>query len=369
MKCSTLLLSGGLLLSAVVLARAELANGIDAVVDDSVITYHEVSALNDQTYESLLRQYRNDPALLEKKMNETRNYNLQVLVDRQLILHDFKSAGYSLPESVLDDLVQERIRQDFGDRATLTKTLEARGMTYDKFRQQVRERFIVEALRSKNISSEIIISPHKVETYYQAHREDYKVEDQVKLRVIVLKAADSTNAPSPDRLAEEIYAKIKEGASFADMAKIYSQGSERAQGGEWPWYDKSVLSRGLADIAKVTLVGNVSQVFSRTVGDDYWVYLYDNGRPALARHYGADPDTKKQKLLEERKIADASAFVLLPSPQEFYVMKVEEVRPEHYKTLSEVREEIEGNLLADERSRLEKQWLDKLKKKTFVRRF
>lgn len=369
MKHASLLLAASLLLTGGTAANAELANGIDAVVDDSVITYHEVSALNDQTAEALVRQYRSDQSVLEKKIDEMRNDNLQRLVDRQLILHDFKTAGYTLPESVLDDLVQERIRQDFGDRATLTKTLEARGMTYDKFRQQVRERFIVEALRSKNISSEIIISPHKVETYYQAHREDYKVEDQVKLRVIVLKASNDTNAPAADKLAQEIYGKLNEGAAFADLAKIYSQGSQRGQGGEWPWYERSQLTRGLADIAYATPSGKVAPVFSRTLGDDYWVYLYEAGRPATARHYGVDPETKKQKLLEERKLADAAAFVLLPSPQEFYLMKVEELHGEHYKPLSEVREEIEGNLLGDERSRLEKLWLDKLKKKTFVRRF
>jgi hypothetical protein len=37
--------------------------------------------------------------------------------------------------------------------------------------------------------------------------------------------------------------------------------------------------------------------------------------------------------------------------------------------LIEVREQIEKDLVAAERTRLEKQWVDKLKKKTFVRVF
>jgi len=37
--------------------RAELVNGIEAIVDDSVITYYEVSARNEQTYETLARDY------------------------------------------------------------------------------------------------------------------------------------------------------------------------------------------------------------------------------------------------------------------------------------------------------------------------
>ena len=348
---------------------AELANGVDAVVDDAVITYHEVNTLNEQAYDSLLRQYRNDPATLEKRMSEVRNDSLDILVKRQLILHEFKTAGYSLPDSVINDLVDERIKQDFGDRATLTKTLDARGMTLDKFRQQVKERFIVEQLRLKNVSSGIIISPHKIEAYYQAHRDDFKVEDEIKLRVIVLKASDDTNAPPAEKLAEEILAKLKEGASFAEMATLYSQGSQRGQGGAWPWYEQSQLTKGLADVAYPISVGKFSGVFSRSTGDDYWVYQYDDGQATIARHYVVDPTTKKEKMVEEKKLTDTSARASLPPPQEFYLMLVEDKHPAHFKPLNEVRDEIDKNLLLAERNRLEDQWIEKLRKKTFVRHF
>jgi len=369
MKALLTLLSAGIFFAGARLAPAEIANGIDAVVDDAVITYHEVNALTEQTYDTLVRDYRNDPPTLEKELAKMRNENLNRLVDRQLILHDFKTAGYTLPESVINDLVEERIKQDFGDRATLTKTLQARGMTLDKFRQQVRERFIVEQLRLKNISSEIIISPHKIEAYYQAHRDEYKVEDELKLRVIVLKASQDTNAPAAEKLAEEIYVKLKEGASFAEMATLYSQGSERAEGGAWKWYKKDELTKGLVDVANSVPVGKFSGVFSRTSGDDYWIYQYEKGLPAGGRHYGVDPQTKNEKLLEERKFAAPTEVESLPPPREFYLMLVEGLRPAHFSALSEVREEIERNLLLGERNRLEKQWLDRLRKKTFVQRF
>ena len=50
-------------------------------------------------------------------------------------------------------------------------------------------------------------------------------------------------------------------------------------------------------------------------------------------------------------------------------MKVEEARVAHVKALAEVRDEIEKNLVLSERERIEKQWIEKLKKKTFVRYF
>ena len=53
------------------------------------------------------------------------------------------------------------------------------------------------------------------------HQDDFKIEDQIKLRMIVLNktSADDTNTV---KLAREIQAKIKDGAAFAEMATVYS---------------------------------------------------------------------------------------------------------------------------------------------------
>jgi parvulin-like peptidyl-prolyl isomerase len=298
-------------------ASAELANAIKAIVNDAVITSQEVDILNEQTADLLVRQYRSEPTTLEKKLTEMQSQNLDSLVERQLILHEFKTAGYRLPETVLDELVDETIKNDFGDRATCTKTLEARGMSIEKFRQQIRERFIIAQLRLKNISSEIIISPHKVETYYLVHRDDFKEEDRVKLRRITLNKSSDPKDPDAKEMAAEILGRLKDGASFAELAAMYSQGT--AESREGVWYDRSALRPELAQTA-----------FSLKPGQ--WSNVIETSR-------------------------------------ECYLLWVDEISTTHYKTLTEVRDVIEKNLLSDERRRLEKQWIDRLKKKTFVEYF
>jgi hypothetical protein len=48
---------------------------------------------------------------------------------------------------------------------------------------------------------------------------------------------------------------------------------------------------------------------------------------------------------------------------------MEEKNPAHTKPLSEVRDQIEKNLLQDEQKRLEAQWIERLKKKTYIKSF
>lgn len=296
--------------------EAEMVDGIEAVVHDSIITMQEVQGLTDPYVKDLSMQYGDNPDVLQQKILDVAKQNREQLVERQLILHEFETAGYNLPESIIDQQLDDYIKSKYGDRVTLTKTLQQEGITFEKFRQQYRDRFIVEEMRYKNINKEIIISPHKIEAYYLDHKNDFKEEDKVKLRMIVLTNAPDTDTTKTRKLAEEILGRLNSGASFGEMASIYSQGSQQKEQGDWGWIDRSVLRKELGDVAFTLKPGERSGV--------------------------------------------------IETPGAFYIMLVEDKHLAHVKDLSEVRDDIEKILLEKERERLQQQWIDKLRKKTFI---
>jgi len=298
--------------------RAELADGVKAVVSDRVITYSQVEEYTAPAADALRRQYADAPDMFQQKLNDALSDSLEQLVERQLILRSFDVDGYQLPEDVVDQLVQDRIRERFGDRVTFIKTLQAQGMTVEQFRKDVRNQYIVSALRQKNVSQEIVISPYKVETYYLAHTNDFKMEDQVKLRMIVLNKTSPDDTNTMQR-ANEVLTEIKNGASFQEMASVYSDGSQKNQGGDWGWVERSVLRKDLAEAAFSLKPGQISGV--------------------------------------------------IDTPESVYLMLIEQTKPAHARPLNEVRDEIEKTLRTQEQARLEKQWVDGLKRKTFIRYF
>lgn len=301
-------------------AGAELVNGIRAVVHDSVITLEEVQRSVIPALGLLQRQYRNDPEAFRQKLNQVIEENVEQLVQRQLILQDWQQSGYQLPETIVEEAVNERLREQFGgDRVRMVKTLQAEGMTLERFRRQVREQIIVEILRNRNISRELIVSPHKIEQYYRANQDKFRAEPEVKLRMIVLNKRSPDDAARVRQLAAEIRSRILEGADFAEMATIYSEGAQRAQGGDWGWVERSVLRKELADVA-----------------------------------FALPPRTCSE---------------VVDLPEACYLLWVDEARPERIRPLSELREEIERTLLVEERARLQKRYVDKLRAKTFVRYF
>jgi parvulin-like peptidyl-prolyl isomerase len=310
------LLAGAALIGAAVQLRAGMIDGMAAVVHDAVVTRLDVADETRKAEEELSRDYGNQPAVYETKLREAEQDNLETLMQRQLILHEFKTAGYNLPERYIEDYVEAEVRSH-GDRMTFIRTLKATGTTFEHFRQGVRDRLIERLMRDKNVSSEIIISPHKIEAYYQEHHESYKLPDRVKLRLIVLNKTSDPEAPRAVELAREILNQINGGASFVEMATVYSDDRLRQQGGDRGWIRRGEL------------------------------------RPEI----------------------DQAAFLLKPgqhsgvieTPEACYMAEVDGVEAAHYSPLNEVRGQIEKDLQDHERARLQKNWIDKLKKKTFWR--
>jgi aspartyl-tRNA synthetase len=60
---------------------------------------------------------------------------------------------------------------------------------------------------------------------------------------------------------------------------------------------------------------------------------------------------------------------VIQTPESDYLMLVEDKRSAHVKPLGEVRDDIEKTLRTQEQARIQKQWIDSLKDKTFVRYF
>ena len=296
--------------------RAELADGVKAIVNDKIITFQEVNDSCAQAIDVLRREYAEQPDLYDEKLNEALNDGLETLIENQLILHEFETKYTPLPDSAVDELVQDNIKERFGDRITCIKTLQAEGETFEKFREDVRERYIIAQLRFKNLSDEkIIISPYKIESYYQSHQDDFKVGDQVKIKMIVLTKDSSDDKIARDK-ATEILSEIHKGSSFDQLAGLYSQ--DPNQNGS-DWIETSVLRKDLADAAATLKPGQTSGV--------------------------------------------------IETSDDCYILRLEDRRPAHVKPLSDVRENIEGILRAQEQKDVQQRWIESLKKKAFIRYF
>jgi parvulin-like peptidyl-prolyl isomerase len=303
------------LLLAAPLARTradeQVLNGIAAVVNSEVITYSEVEELVGPRVKTLSEQYTGQE--LNDKVKDLRMQAVQLLIDNQLILQDFNKNKFSIPDYVVDEQVQARIKEQFGgDRAAFIRTLSAQGMTMDRFRTMVRNDIIVQAMRQKMVHDDTIIAPEKIEEYYKKNEEQYSTPEQVHLRMIVIKQ----NGDAGKQMAEELRQKVLGGADFDKLAGMYSEDSNQAADGDWGWIDHKTLNESLTKIAFSLKAGEVSEVTE------------------LAGSY--------------------------------YLLYVEEKKPEITKPLAEVHDDIENKLMENQRQQAQQKWLNGLRQKAYV---
>lgn len=311
MFVAALLFAPGMPVRAQTAEETVLVDALMKIVGDSFITYQQISAIQ--------YQLRHEAGMDLKKIAAERQAIMETSVKDQLILNEFsnleKSRGTNLfPESIIDEIIEERIRRDFGDRTDFLKWLRQQGTTYDDYRKTIRDGFIVTQMRDANVP-EPIISPHKVELYYAEHQDLYGTKDRVKMLPIVL-SKGSPDTGTARRKAEEILSQIKSrDATFEEMAKVYSEGR---QNNADDWREFSTINKPIAD-------------------------ELDKLKPG---EYG-----------------------LVETPEACFLVLLKERDPAHVKPLSEVRDEIEKTLKAKEQNRLFDKWINRLKTKTFIQTF
>ena len=300
-------------------ADAEVVDGIAAIVNGEIITFSQVRQVSAPREKMVRSQFSGEE--LVAKIKEARMAALKDLIDRQLIIQQFKKDSFQIPDHYVDERVKEIVRDDFGgDRNTFIKTLEAQNFSLGQFKKMETEKMIVQAMRMKNVKPTTQVSPTKVEEYYQKHREEFTAKEQVKLRMIMIPAhAGTENAAAQKALAQEILGKLAAGADFDQMAKMYSEDSTKSVGGDWGWIERKTLAAPLEKVAFSLRPGKVSNIIE--VGDN------------------------------------------------FYILKVDDKHGGTTRSLAEVRPDIEKKLQQEEAEALQERWLASLREKAYIRTF
>ena len=300
--------------------QAQDRNGVVVLVNDSVITNAKVQTRMIEDRLALAQLYANQPSVLSEKLSELRKDVVQQMVERELILNEFKTGPYQFPESYIERRIQEDIENDYEDRLTLIKSLQKSGSTFETYKKSQKENIIISAMTFKNVppKSEILISPYKIEQFYKNNIETFKKEDQVDLSEIVLPFSGDSKETTL-KIGKEVIEKVSSGVPFGEMASVYSSGVHQQDFGKRGWTDKRQLHEKLAVTA-------------------------------------FDPKSKETSDLIE-------------IGNNFFILHANDVKKAHYQPLSEVRNQIEETLKDIEIKRLRNRWIQRLEKKSFVRYF
>jgi peptidyl-prolyl cis-trans isomerase SurA len=310
-----------------------LADGIAAVVNDKVITYVQINQQVEET-EKLLRQNLQGEELFER-VKEAKLNVLKALIDRELIIQDFKTSGGFIPDTYTNERVNDIIRTQYGgDRVVFIKSLYERGVTMQKYREEIQDDAIVGYMRNRNVVQTVLVSPYQIEQYYQQNLRLFQQDEQIKVSTIVLRKAlfpsqktdkdgKQISYDPQEEIAREILYKLDTGSDFADLAKSYSEAPNKDDGGELGW---------------------VTQTGKAAIRSDLWTGI-----------------AKLQPGQHTDVITTADGY--------FYIVQVEDRKKSSMMALEDVRSQIERTIINEQTQVRQQQWLDSLRAKAFIKMF
>jgi|UniRef100_UPI003784489F peptidyl-prolyl cis-trans isomerase SurA len=274
------------------------SNRIVAVVDGVPIAASEVRDTITAQEQILRYQHQNDPARLAKELAEVRASAVESLIDREILLAEFRKIGGVIKGQYVDDDVNTIIRESFkGNRDAFVDELAKTGMSVKKFREQREKMIVMNVMRARHSGDHPPATPREVEDFYNKHVDKWREGDQIKISTISIPKFSGEAGSSPEKqkkLAQELRSKIVNGGDFAAAAKAYSQDSHAENGGSWDWMAKTDMMPAIANAAMELKTGGISPIIDQETS--YIIVACD------AKKLGTAPPLEKMRPEIERMI-------------------------------------------------------------------
>ncbi|MDD2914110.1 MAG: peptidylprolyl isomerase [Gallionella sp.] len=214
--------------------QVAVIDSVVAVVNDDVVTRQEL----DDRLRTVVRQLEKQgtplpaPDVLEKQI-------LERMISDLLQAQFAKESGVRVDDVQLDLAITRIAQQNkFPSLAEFRAKLEAEGVDFKKFREEIRSEIISTRLREREVESKLIISDTEVDNYLANKAKMGGEGEELHLAhilVVVPEQASAEKIKAARDKAEQALAQLKGGADFAQVAAGASDAKDALKGGDIGW--------------------------------------------------------------------------------------------------------------------------------------
>ncbi|ALG69273.2 peptidylprolyl isomerase [Beggiatoa leptomitoformis] len=261
-------LFAGLLLcySLSVQAETQLLDYIVAVVNDEVITS---VALQDEvrTTEAKLTEQK----IQAPSRQELERQVLESLIMGKIQLQFAARTGINVDDNALNETMRKVAAQNNLDLQKMRTVLEQEGLGFNQFREDIRNRMIIQRLQQRQVINKINVSPREIDAFLMAQAKQDTSKSATEFRIFhiliaVPEAASPEAIATKQKRAEEILAQLQAGADFQKTAVAMSDSPQALEGGDLGWRRLGEIPNIFADALSQLQTGEVSNLIRNSSG-------------------------------------------------------------------------------------------------------
>jgi peptidyl-prolyl cis-trans isomerase SurA len=217
-----------------------LVDAIVAVVNTDVITMKELNDRMQIIEQRMRRQNMQVPPrdILQKQL-------LERLIVNRAQMQLARDIGVRVDDVMLDRAVARIAEQNNVTVQTLRDQLERDGVSFARFREEIREEITLQRVREREVDNKLQISESEIDNFLSSTA-SRNVETQQELNIaqILVRVPENASAQQvADRKkrAEQAIEQLQSGGEFAKIAASFSDAGDALTGGELGWRSPSRL--------------------------------------------------------------------------------------------------------------------------------
>ena len=244
--------------------RAALVDRIVAVVNKEVITATELAERVGFAERQLRRQGIPMPerAAFERQI-------LEHLILEKAQLQLAADSGLRVDELQLDRAVQRIVEANKTSLPEFRRALEADGVSFERFRADVRKQILLTRLREREVDDRVQVSDSEIDIFLELNKTAAANAVEYNVAHILVRIPEQA---SPERIAQararadQARTEALAGGDFGRLAATLSDAGDALQGGALGWRAPSRLPELFADAVKTMQPGDVSPVLRSPAG-------------------------------------------------------------------------------------------------------
>ena len=208
-------------------------DSILVVINNEVITRQEVA----ERLASVEKRMAAQNVQLPPRQQLVRQLVERMIVERAQA-QMAKENGIVVDDAMLDRAMQRIAEQNKLSIPEFRTRLEAEGMNYASFREEIRREILSQRLREREVDNKVVVTESEIDNYLAAEANAGGERQELDIAQILIRVPENA---SPEQLAarreraEDVLRQLKTGADFAKTAAAYSDSSDALSGGDLGW--------------------------------------------------------------------------------------------------------------------------------------
>lgn len=231
---------------------------IVAVVDQRVITEQE---LNDRIKTVKAQLEKQGTALppdnvLEKQI-------LERLISDSLQLQFAAQTGLKIDNTQLDKTIERIAEQNKLSLEEFRLALEKDGISFQKFREDIRTEVTLARLREREVDSHINVTDAEIDNFLTTQAASGGDQGEYEISNILIRTPEDSSPEVLQKLkakAEGVMKKLQSGVSFAELSASNSDAPNALEGGALGWKSAAQIPALFAGALKSMQIGEISPI-------------------------------------------------------------------------------------------------------------